>query len=89
MSLPAAAADRRRRPLADAVDGEDRGLVERRRVERAGRVRQVVLGIEDGVARRAQLARDARASRRRMNSFSLIQTGIAVTKLAQAAGANA
>ena len=47
MSLPAPAADRRRRPLADAVDGEDRRLVERRRIERARGVRQVVLGKED------------------------------------------
>ena len=53
---PAAPADRRGRPLADAVDGEDRSLVERRRVEGARRVRQMVFGIEDGVARRSQLA---------------------------------
>ena len=37
-------ADRRRRPLADAVDGEHRGFGEGRRVEGAGRVRLVVLG---------------------------------------------
>ena len=56
MSLPASAPDRRRRPFADAVDGENRGFVERRRIERARRVRQVMLGIEDAVARAAQLA---------------------------------
>ena len=58
--LPAPAPDRRRRPLADAVDGENRGLVERRRVERARRVRQVMFGKEDAVASRCPARADAR-----------------------------
>ena len=39
-------ADRGRRPLAHAVDGDDRGLVEGRRVERGGGVGQVVLAVQ-------------------------------------------
>ncbi len=42
-----AAADGRRRPLADAVDDQHRRLVERRREERARRVREVVLAVEN------------------------------------------
>ena len=52
----AAAADGRGRPFADAVDGQDGGLGERRGIEGARRVRQVVLGIEDAVAGGAELA---------------------------------
>ena len=42
-----AAADRRRRPLANAVHREDRGAVERRRIKRARRVCHVMLGEQD------------------------------------------
>jgi len=45
--IPFADADRRRRPLADAVESEHRGLLERGRVEGARRVRLVMLGEED------------------------------------------
>ncbi len=34
-------------PLAHSIHGENRGILERRREERAGRMRFVVLGIED------------------------------------------
>src|SRR5438552_16241149 len=43
----AAHAERRRGPLADAVDREDRGLLEGGREERARRVRLVMLGVQD------------------------------------------
>jgi len=41
--VPAAVADRRRRPLAHAVHGDDGGLLERRGVERRRRMGLVVL----------------------------------------------
>jgi hypothetical protein len=44
--VPPADADRRCRPLAHAVHRHDRRLLERRREERAGGVRLVVLGVE-------------------------------------------
>ena len=37
-------------PLADAVDGEDGGFVERRGEEGAGRVRLVVLGEDESLS---------------------------------------
>ncbi len=43
----AAGAERRRRPLADAVDGDDGRLLERRGVEGGGRVRLVVVAEHD------------------------------------------
>jgi hypothetical protein len=49
--LPLADADRGGGPLADPVQGQDRGLVERRRVVGARRVRLVVLGEEDLLGR--------------------------------------
>ena len=36
--------DRRRRPFSHAVEGEDRGFLEGRRIKSAGRVRKVMLG---------------------------------------------
>ena len=39
--------NRRRGPFADAVDRENRRLLERRREERAGGVRLVVLGEDE------------------------------------------
>ncbi len=46
-AVPLADADRRRRPLADAVERQDRRLLEGRGVEGARRVRLVVLGEVD------------------------------------------
>src|SRR5690606_32098647 len=43
----AGAVDRRRGPLSDAVDGDDRGALERRREERRSRVGEVVVGEEE------------------------------------------
>jgi hypothetical protein len=45
--VPAPDADRRRRPFARAVDGQDRRVLEGRRVEARGRVADVVLGEEE------------------------------------------
>ena len=42
-----ASADRRRRPLTDAVHREDGGAIERRRIKRARRVGDVMLGEQD------------------------------------------
>ena len=53
-----AASERERRPLADAVGGEDRGLPGRRSEERGRRVRAVVLGEQDAVAGHAELGGD-------------------------------
>ena len=44
---PLAVADRERRPLADAVGGQDRRAPRRRGEERGGRVRMVVAGEQD------------------------------------------
>ena len=46
-AIAAAHPEARRRPLADAVNRQDRRLVERRREERAGRMRLVVLGKDE------------------------------------------
>ena len=43
----ASGAERRGRPLADAVDGENGGILKRGRIERGSGVRDVVLGKED------------------------------------------
>ena len=83
--LPAADAERRRAPLADAVERQDRRLVERAREERAGGVALVVVGEDQsapGVAARAP-------SRmvRRMCSFSFSQTRHGHAEAAEAARA--
>ena len=52
-TLAPAMADRRGVPFADAVDGEDRSFVERRRKKRTGGVRFVVVGEDDLIAQAA------------------------------------
>ena len=76
-----------RAPFADAVQGEDRGLVEGAGEEGAGGVAFVVIGEERAGARH----RFARASAIvwRMCSFVLSHTGMARRKLAKPRGANA
>ncbi len=80
--VAAAGAEAGGRPLADAVEREDRGLVERGRIERAGGVREVMLGEDDlllvGVLRPRRISAGT-------NSFSRIQTGMAVGERAKAA----
>ena len=61
--LPRPNADRRGRPLADAVHREDHRLVERRRKERAGRVALVMLG-EQQLAFPIEVRDRTRAARR-------------------------
>ena len=73
-SVAAADADRRRRPLADAVHRDDRGLLERRRIERGGRVRFVVLA-EEHVPVAVELAAGCASPSRACPSS---QTGIAM-----------
>ena len=73
--------DRGRRPLADAVHGQHRGLLERRGKEGGGGVALVVLGEEqlrlDAFAARPRAA-SAPSPGRFWKSFSLSQTGIAM-----------
>ena len=52
-------ANRRRRPLADAVDGEDGGPVKRRAEEGAGRVRQVMRHEQNPIGVDAERLADA------------------------------
>ena len=77
--LPRPTPQRRRAPLADAVEREDRGLVERAREERAGRVALVMIGEDE----RRRLSSTPRPSRMTVGrrSFSFSQTGIAMLKL--------
>ena len=76
MRVAAAVAERRGRPLADAVERQDGGLVERRREKRAGRVRLVMIGEDDAaVVLRRQAPR--RSSRGRC-SFDRSHSGSAV-----------
>ncbi len=59
--IAASDAPRSRHPLAHAIHGQDRRFVKRRTQERAGRVRHVMLAIQNLVGRDAQLRRDLRA----------------------------
>ena len=67
--VAAADAERGRRPLADAVEREDRRFLERRREEGAGRVRFVVLGEDEALL--VLPAQAACACSRGRYSFSL------------------
>ena len=58
--IAAADADRRGRPLADAVHRHDRRLLERRRIERRGRVRFVMLAEQNLAFVAFELARRCR-----------------------------
>ena len=80
-------AEARGRPLADAVQRQDRGLLERRREEGAGGVRLVVVG--EDVACRGTRRRSPRSSSRGMRSFVSSQSGIALRSDAKPLGANA
>ena len=51
-------ADRQRRPLADAVGGQDRRAARRRGEERGGGVRLMVLGEQDLASGHAEMRRD-------------------------------
>ena len=55
---PLAVADRERRPLADAVGGQDRRAPRRRGEKGGGRVRLVVAGEQDLRPRHAEMRRD-------------------------------
>ena len=59
--MPLPVADGERGPLADAVGGQDRGAIGRRRQERGGRVRLVVPGEEHLRPRYAEVRRDRAA----------------------------
>ena len=51
IGAPLAVAGGQRRPLADAVGGQDRGAARRRGEKRGGRVRGVMIGEEDLLSR--------------------------------------
>ena len=73
------------RPLADAVEREDRRLLERRREERAGGVRLVVLGEDEALGVLA--ARAPAVISRGRKSFCCSQSGIAWRNDAEARAA--
>ena len=77
---------RRGAPLADAVEGEDRRLLERAGEEGAGGVALVVVEEDQ---RRLSSPRAPGEWSRRMNSFFFSQTGMAMRKLRKPAGAYA
>ena len=63
-AIPLADAEGRRGPLADAVEGQDRGVLEGRGEERAGGVALVVIGEDQpGAGRAPQAAADRRTGR--------------------------
>ena len=80
-------AQRRRAPLADAVEGQDRGLVERARKERARGVALVMVGEDERRLRRRRRALAGSPSADAI--FSLSHTGIAIAKLWNPGGAYA
>ena len=84
-AIALADAESRRGPLADAVQGQDRRLVERAREKRAGGVALVMIG--EDKPRAVRVAQALLRAFARMCSFDLSHAGMARRKLRNPLGA--